>query len=348
MRVLAFSKWMKGNAALAAYRVVWPFGELNKQQDFDNCTVIGEQDVRRLIVQRQLQRVLGYDLYVLQRLLIPSEGAKGFIGTLRDTGAKVVFETDDDISDDYRELGYKPWVEATIGQCDAITVSTKHLGEVMARYKKPVYMLPNYLHTEWFGQVSLAAERVFDSLVIGLVGTRSHWGDWQLVLDALKIVKRKHPEVTIAVGGYRPPYLEDGIEGLKFFAPVPFEAYPALMRQFDILLCPLEADDKFNWSKSGIGALEPMAAARPINGKMGGAVPICSGDLPVYRRVVNNRHNGLLVKDGDWAAAIIQLVEDAPLRQRLAINGLRWVRKHRDIKLAGPRWGAAYRKILEG
>jgi len=348
MRVLAFSKWTKGNAALAAYRVVWPFGELNKRRDFDNCTVVGEQDVQRLIAQGQLQRVLGYDLYVLQRLLIPSEGASGFIGTLRDTGAKVVFETDDDISDDARELGYKPWVEATIAQCDAITVTTKHLAEVMARYEKPTYVLPNYLDTEWFERVSLAADRLFDGLVIGLVGTRSHGGDYALVLDALRQVRKEYPEVTIAVGGYRPPYLEDGIEGLKFFAPVPFEAYPALLRQFDILLCPLEADDKFNWSKSGIGALESMAAARPISGKMGGAVPICSGDLPVYRRVVNNRHNGLLVKDGDWYKAIAQLIEDRPMRERLAANGLRWVKKYRDTKLAGPKWGAAYNKILEG
>jgi glycosyltransferase involved in cell wall biosynthesis len=196
-----------------------------------------------------------------------------------------------------------------------------------------------------FSEVSQSAERVFgNKIVIGTISGRTKWGDLLLVKNALKRIAHDYPEVVIACGGYRPPYFED-IEGLNWFSSVKFEAFPGLLRQFDIRLLPLDADDLFNHSKSACGALEAMAAARSVGKRMGGAVPVVSGDLPVYKRVVSHRHNGLVVKDGKWYEAIAELIENITLRKKLSVQGLRWVKKNRDTGEAGD-WARAYKAIL--
>jgi glycosyltransferase involved in cell wall biosynthesis len=330
---------------MAAYRVYWPLGELNEQRDFENCIVVTERDLKSLIAHRRLDKIQGYDLYMLHRMMVPPEGAASLSRSLHEMGGKVVFETDDLVDDRHRDLGYGEWMKATVAECDAITVSTPALGKEMRGYGKPVFVLPNHLDARQFAKVSPAAERMLGKLVVGTVSGQTHWGDLLLVKDALKKIAQGYPEVTIACAGYRPPYFED-IEGLEWFAPVEFKMLPALYRQFDIVLCPLDAEDLFNHSKSAVGALQAMASARPIGKKMGGAVPVVSGDLPVYKRVVNHRHNGLVVKDGKWYEAIAQLIENTILRQKLAANGLKWVKNNRDISRTGPLWARAYRQIL--
>jgi len=242
--ILAFIK-LEGSEALAAYRVLWPLEALGERKDFGPCHVVTEKGIRHLMATGGAGKLLGYDIYIFQRLLAPLEGS--FFDILKEQGSKLVFEVDDDITDEHRDVGHGEWLQPTIDQMDAVTVSTPHLQRVMERYGKPVYHVPNFLRTGWFSESSLAAERVFDGLVIGLVGGRTHWGDWIVVREALRKCKQNYPDVTIAVAGYRPPYLED-IEDLKFFAPVRLEAYPALLRQFDIVLSPLDACDEFNHS----------------------------------------------------------------------------------------------------
>ena len=347
-RVCAFSNAKPGLMGSAAYRAYWPLGELNKRRDFENCLVVTEDGLSKLLARRQLHRIQGYDLYIIQRMPIPPQGARALVNGLHGLGGKaVVFDVDDDLTNQYRDLGYDGWMEATVAACDAVTVSTPALGKIMERCGKPVFVLPNHLSAEHFAETSLAVERVFDELVIGTVSGQTKWGDLLLVADALKRIAQDYPEITIACAGYRPPYFES-IEGLQCFAPVEFRLLPGLYRQFDIVLCPLDAEDLFNHSKSAIGALQAMAAARPVGKGMGGAIPVVSGNLPVYRRAVNHRHNGLVVKNGEWYEAIAQLIEDRALRERLSVQALRWVKKHRNIDRVGPLWAKAYQTTLRG
>lgn len=343
MKILGMTKVDTKNFALASLRLIWPFNELNKAGH--KCVVMGEREAEAMIRRRSYDLVKGYDLYVIQRMLHPHQG-RTFEG-FRSQGAKVVLELDDDLTDRHRNLGRGQFMQATIDNVDAVTVSTPGLAKLMRDYGKPVYTLPNHLDVDWFCKVSRKAERVFDGLVIGLVGTKSHWGDWIIVSEALKKIKENYPDVIIACGHYRPPYLEDALgSDLEMFAGIDYRGYPGMMRQFDIVLCPLDFDDMFNHSKSAIGALDAMAAERPVNGRAGGAVAVCS-NVRVYRRVVNNGSNGVLVR-GSWYDAVAELIEDKALRDGIAVNGLRWVKKNRDIKRGYRAWVKAYAAIMEG
>lgn len=306
------------------------------------CRVVGEAALKNLIKQGRENEILGYDLYVIQRLMYEAnEYQAGFFDALHSTGAKVVFETDDDLLDNAR-TGYESWVRDTVSYCDAVTVSTEPLAERMRTLGKPVYVHKNHLDTAWFGETSMKARRELDGLVIGLVGTRSHWGDWALVVDAIKRIHEEYPDVQFACAGYYPPYLE-GLDWIKVFAPVPYPQYPMLMRQFDIVLCPLDWSDKFNHSKSDISALDAMAAKRPITSKkFGGAIPLCS-NAPVYRETIMHRRNGILVDD--WYEGLRELLEDRFLRQKIQQRSLQWVRKNRDTAACGKLLAETYGEV---
>lgn len=346
-RVCVLSKATKGLMGTATYRALWPIRALNETPHFSNSVVIDHSAVEYMLKTRQLHQMAGYDLYVIQRMPTPPRGARALVGGLRKLGGKaVVFDVDDDITNEHRDVGYDGWMEAVVAECDAVTVSTLALARQMERYGKPIWVLPNHIDTKWFEAVSLAAEKLLGGLVIGTVAGRTHWGDLLLLKDALQRIRQEYPKIVLAVGGYKPPYFED-IEGLKWFAPCPFERLPAMIRQFDIRLCPLDTEDLFNASKSACSLLEAGAAARQVGKKVGGAAVICS-DSKQFRRVVQNGHNGLVVKDNDWYTPIKRLIEDRALRQKLQVNALNWAKRNRDISRAGAPWATAYKEILRG
>jgi glycosyltransferase involved in cell wall biosynthesis len=230
----------------------------------------------------------------------------------------------------------------TIRAMDLLTVSTPHLSKRMEEYvgyRPPV--LPNHIDVGWFKEMSYSADRQFEGLTVGFLGTSSHYGDWEYPIEALKRLKEEH-EITVTVGGYFPDYLEGIAEKIS---GVPYRYYPMLMRQFDIVLCALDPEDMFNKSKSAVKALEAMASARDINGKVGGAIPVCT-DMPVYRRCVRHGVNGMLVSDDDWYTPIKDLITDERKRKRLAIQGHRWVTKNRDVKKGHVRWSRVYRDLM--
>jgi glycosyltransferase involved in cell wall biosynthesis len=284
------------------------------------------------------EKLGGYDLYILSRLHGPIADEDPFYFC---TG-RIVYEIDDDLTDTHRDFGEEKWIAGTVERVNAITASTPYLAELMGRYDRPVFVCPNHLKTDFYRETSLAAERIDDRLTIGLVGTRTHWGDWIEVLPALKKIRDKYSEVQIVAIGYNPPYLENVIHA--FYGGLPFHQYPHLLRQIDIRICPLDPGDEFNLSKSPISALEAMAAARPVGVKTGGAIPVCS-DHPVFRGTVN-RGNGRLVKDGAWFPVLEELIRDKKGREALAVKGHRWVNKERSLEQGVKHWAHAFRTIV--
>jgi glycosyltransferase involved in cell wall biosynthesis len=89
-----------------------------------------------------------------------------------------------------------------------------------------------------------------------------------------------------------------------------------------------------------------MSSARRLsNGKIGGAVAVCT-DMPVYRRTVNHMHNGMLINNSEWYDALKELIENESLRNQLAYRGHRWARDNRDISRGYRFWKRAYSNLL--
>lgn len=349
MKVLGFTRSAIRGAIqpVSYYRVGLPLAALNSltQHEAESYDQYNLTDMMKLATERGVpvdKYLDGRDIYVFGRLF-GDRGAEGALGTIRSWGAKIVFDTDDDLTGEHRELdGKGSEFIHMVEWADLVTVSTPYLGKKLEPYaKRQPVVLPNHIDFNWFSRVSLNHKRETPGLTVGVIGTRTHYHDWEFLKDVFLELERKY-SVTILTAGYQPDYLK----GRKFYGFVPYERYPTLMAEYDIVCCALDSDDKFNWSKSSIKALESMASARRLsNGKVGGAVAVCT-DMPVYRRTVNHMHNGLLIDNGDWLAALQELIENENLRNQLAYRGHRWVKQNRDISLGYTGWKRAYQNLL--
>lgn len=337
-----------GLSPVCYYRAHLPVLSIdNKCKDINGHSVTSD-DMARALTQNVVGAYKGMDIYVLPRLH-RTEGFLSFVEYVHEWGGKVVFDTDDDLTDDHRRLGTGQDFKFTAAHADLVTVSTPHLAKRMESvigYRPPV--LQNHIQVPWFKECSLKAERQTSGFTVGFVGTSTHYNDWKYPVDALCRLAEKYPDITIGVAGYAPDYLQNLPNG-ALFEPVPYEAYPRLLRQFDVICCSLDPDDEFNKCKSAIKALESMSAARVLsNGKVGGAVPVCT-DMPVYRRAVNNRHNGLLIDNDGWFDALELLIRDKQTYNKLAVQGLKWVTDNRNMATTGWRkWAKVYRNITNG
>jgi len=301
---------------------------------------------REEVMQMTVEQFEGWDIYFSSRFY-SNQGLNEFVNAIHGNGGKIVFDTDDDLSGATRAFERGDEFQDMLARgCDLVTVSTPYLADVVAQYTdKPIKVLPNHLDIAHWKNVSLKARRdpQITGISVGLVGTSSHQNDWIYPVEALNRLALEYEDrVTIVVGGFFPDYLKD-IPNCVAIQPMQYHAYPKMVRQFDIVCCALDPDDKFNLSKSAIKSLESMAAARVLpSGKIGGAVPVCT-NMPVYRRAVNHRHNGLLVENTDWYEALKLLIEDEQLRTKLSIQGHKWVCKNRDLATGCLKWG----KVLQ-
>lgn len=268
---------------------------------------------------------------------------------------KMVMEYDDDYFTGSRDLQYDTYdlLHEFMQEVDAYTVSTPYLRGLVQQFApgKPVYILPNVVNWgEWQGHERIP-EIEEDRIVLGLTGSATHEDDWKVLEDVLPRILKEHGEVVYMAGAYLPDYLkpinDQFPDQFMYHPPVDYMNYPAMIRQSDIVLCPVQPDDLFNHGKSAIKAIEGLAASRPLdNGRMGGAVPITS-DLYYYRRVTGGNKRGLTIEHTPevWYDAITSLIKNKDLRMRMAQKGRAWVLKNRAIENQWHLWWQAYRQI---
>jgi len=362
------------------YRFRIPFEEMRKHVDggvFDWANV---GHVREWAGSKERFKPTNYDIMLLPRhrplpylpgevekipehvrmgaehLGIPIEGKSHLLDLVQilTRGQSVVVEYDDDYFTQSRDLKYEYYdlFYELLRRVDAITVSTDYLARLARKYApgKPVYVLHNYVNFEEWQDREYMGWFPEDYIVLGLTGSPTHGDDWYVLKDVIPKVLDRYGNAALVIGGWVPEYFQelvDNHERVRFEKPVAYMHYPSMIRQFDIVLAPVVPDDKFNFGKSSIKALEGLAAGRPLpNGKMGGAVPITS-KLYYYQRVTGNGKRGLSVDHTPeaWYDAISTLIENDELRMRLAQRGRGWVYQKRSIERNWQQWWGAYQEI---
>lgn len=351
MRVLAllFSNRIGG---CEIYRVTMPFHYM--QEQFPVIATWVAKDV--LADPRSYESLSFYDydgfLFPRAAFNLDDDAIVAFLDALKRDGKKVIIEYDDDLtlrkllSEDECENEERVGMlkETLMRWADAVFVSTTFLAQRVREWADvPVYELPNCVDIDAWGRY--VGERNDPALTIGLTGSITHYHDWEVVAEPLYQIKEKFPYVRVLVAGYVPDYLE-GLGAEKINAFVPYQQYIRLIREVDIVICPIVPGDLFNKSKSAIKAIEGMASVRDVGGYDGGAAVVATDSVP-YRRVVNGK-NGILVPhtSADWYSALEMVVSDGALRARLQREGHKWVKKNRDIRRNAYRWYRAFREVL--
>jgi glycosyltransferase involved in cell wall biosynthesis len=279
-----------------------------------------------------------YNIFVFPRG-VPN--VRTTVHLLRAARKQIVLEVDDDFTNRYRQVvpdnfHKELWAFAR-EDVTAITCSTRYLADLMATETgKPTYVLPNSVpFSEW----AYVPKR--QRLTIALTGSDTHGGDWIVVKDVMPEILARYPEVDFLMAGMLPSYfqtLKDRFPNRFEFVPwVAFRNYSRLVGSAHIILCPVDPDDGFNLSKSGLKAIEGMAA---------GAAVVAT-DMLIYQDVMEHNRHGLLVpfKPEAWFDAISRLIEDREFRARLGSEAKRHARKKHALDVNADRWWQAYCQI---
>ena len=227
----------------------------------------------------------------------------------------------------------------TLEACDGYIGSTSYLCERIGELTGlPTYRFANGVGRELAraADAQLRRPRARGPVRLGYFsGTNTHNEDWAFIEPAVVDLLRQRPHVQLWLGG-----LLDTGEALQPFAdrirrlpPVQWYQLPALLRDVDVNLAPLEPGRTFNEAKSAIKYLEAALVATPTVASPSGPFVEC----------ISSGRNGLLAGDRpSWLAALLLLVDDAGLRSRMGLAA------HEQVltALSPVQQGHRYRDIL--
>jgi glycosyltransferase involved in cell wall biosynthesis len=341
-----------------AYRMMYPARALEMLGA--HVAIISYQDMVKMMEEGR-NPLLVHDLVAFQRMIVKTEeenrGIKAATAALRASGIAVVVDYDDDYTNKYREVceGDLPDLSAF----SAVTVTNRHLANVVRKYGANAVILKNAVVPELMD--ALRYKRVIKGLCVGLTGSKSHENDWPPAERAILELIDEGLPITAFVSGYIPASLKgrrnvvtlrdivSGADRDDFF--VDLDNYGGIHANIDILLCPVDPKDKFNWSKSNLKAIEGMASRRPVENKYGGSCVIATGgDLEIYKDAVIHEKTGLLIENHDsvdeWKGAIRKVAMNVEYRNKLQIAGHQLCMKRFDITKTAQERLATYQALI--
>lgn len=257
---------------------------------------------------------------------------------LQAMGKKCVFEIDDAFdamedwhafSDQYKRQEEINQVLEMMKTCDAVTVSTKWLGERYGKYAKRIEVIPNMMPVnDWFqAERPARAQHMLrlPSFRVLWAGSPSHWGDLKVVGEALSLFARRHSDVKLVFFGREPVGLDVPREQVEVHEFVDFSVYPQKLAEMDadVAIAPI-ADVPFNYAKSNVKILEYWATGYPV---------VASSVGPYLDTIKNWVNGALCVTENDWVESLDALYGNKGLRNDLRRAGLEAVQAFNIDKL---------------
>jgi glycosyltransferase involved in cell wall biosynthesis len=250
-------------------------------------------------------------VFVLHRAMLEPQRDLPYLRELVRRGYLLVAETDD---------GPRRWPEHqandyfTFRCAHAVQTSTEPLAEFLRQYNPNVAVFPNQL-------AALPPPRNYPAEgPVGLFfGAVNREDDWQPILPALNRVLADDGSRLVVHVIHDRKFFDAIATSARTFEPYcPFERYEEILRRCDVALLPLEPTD-FNSKKSDLKFVECSAH---------GVAVLASPT--VYAGSVVEGQTGLLYRSvEEFEDRLRRLIDDAPLRRRLAGNAYRWVRDNR-------------------
>jgi glycosyltransferase involved in cell wall biosynthesis len=281
-----------------------------------------------------------YDVLVLQQ-----PAGVAWLEAIRDLqaqGVKVLFEIDDYVqsvrktrSHELRNAFSKDYVRAlelNMRVCDGVTVTTPYLAHRYRSLNPRVWICPNGIDLNRYDYARPAREGV----TIGWAGGAGHVASMRRWLPAVADVLRARPEARFVTVGH-PFALELRAEfGPERCVAIPFaelETYPASMTLFDVAIAPSGQNALFR-GKSDLRWLEASALGIPL-----------VADPEVYPEIEDGVTGIHAVEAEDAGEALLRLVDDASLRQRIGAAARAHIEAHRRIEVVAERWAAVLREV---
>jgi glycosyltransferase involved in cell wall biosynthesis len=278
---------------------------------------------------------IGVRGYPDARLLEPGEGLE-----ITDSNDKLIAGWRDGVTK-YNEIVFD--VERNLHQmkvrheiirtCHGVTVTSPTLARYMKQVigAKNVYVFPNTIVPEHFEKIRAVRE---DNDVVRILwqGGMSHWIDWYPLRFALKALSEKYRgKIKWVIFGEWFNWIHENIpdDMVEHHPWVKYDAYKLKrgLLNIDINLCPL-VNNVFSACKSAIKWYESVIWEKP-------EVTLASKSAP-YSEIVDGETGLLYSTPDEFAEKLSILIENAPLRQRLAEGAQKWVLANRTPKATIP------------
>lgn len=244
---------------------------------------------------------------------------------LRRASPRIVFDFDDAIYTRPRKP-YGRFVGSRVrnrldwwyAHADLVTTSSEYLAAHARRITDRVRVIPMAVDVETWAPAARASS---DKVRIGWAGRPGNLRYLQTIESELIAVQRARPQVEYAVYSGERPALALPFQHVSFNPGTE----PAFIQSLDIGLLPLP-DNEFARGKSPIKAIQYLACGAPVVGNVWGAsAEIVTPDVGLD-----------IALHGGWQAALIRLVDDVDLRQRLGAAGREHVVRHHNLANTGP------------
>jgi glycosyltransferase involved in cell wall biosynthesis len=331
-----------GKTGVAWYRCALPAMYL----DCDWLGAVGEppnlQFVTGLTETASATGVLfDYDVVVLQQ---PStEAWLTAIREMQERGVTVLFDIDDYVHG-VRKLtdhvsskafgldklhGYDQCMRA----CDGVICSTQWLAERYRHFNPRVWVCRNGLD---LGRYNLTRPRR-PGVAIGWSGASGHLKAATPWLVEVARVMDVRPETRFISVGER-----FANSFVKRFGPArsmtvgfaPLDSYPAAMTMFDIAIAPA-GKTHFFLGKSDLRWLEASALGIPV-----------IADPRVYPEIEHGVTGFHAANPTEFHNVLLELVDDAELRERVGAAAREYVREHRDMRVMAAQWVDVLREAV--
>jgi PEP-CTERM/exosortase A-associated glycosyltransferase len=182
--------------------------------------------------------------------------------------------------------------------------------------------------------------------VVGFIGSFNRYEGLDLLVKAVAQLAALRSDVVLLLvgGGEMEKELRNQIAQLKMedrvvlTGRIPQEKIHAIYSLIDILVYP----------RYSVRLTELVTPLKPLE-SMAMGKPIIASDIGGHRELIRDGYTGVLFKAGDLPALaqiLNQVLDDSELRDRLAAQGLDWVRRNRSWKKTTSVYSQIYSMAL--
>src|SRR3954470_9576690 len=280
-----------------------------------------------------IQDLFAYEVVVVQ--MPRGVGWLKLIRELQDAGVRVLYEIDDYVQGarkdkrhemkDIYDADMVEQFELAMRVTDGIICSTEYLARRYRSFNPRTWICLNGIDVKRYE--SPRPERT--GVTLGWAGGVGHATSLSRWEPAVRAVMRARPETRFVSIGYGFANLlveEFGPERAVALPPTHIEVYPASMTLFDIAIAP-SAENALFRGKSDLRWLEASAAGLPLVAHPQLYPDIEDGVTGVHARTLP-----------EVEAALLRLVDDAELRERIGRQAHEHVKAQRHIEVVAEAW----------
>ena len=228
------------------------------------------------------------DVVFIQKATIPKCKAT-FLNRIKSNNVRIVFDVDDAVYTLPKDNTDKIAETADCTICGNETLMRHY-----QKHCKGCVVIPTVDNTNLY---SVYWKNTFNNKIIGWIGSKTTIDNFDLIIDALNDVTKRHPEVKIAIISNTALDYTDKIKN-SYLIPWSAEAYLKALSTFTIGIMPLK-DNEFTQGKCGFKLIQYLNMKKPVIGS----------DVGVNGEIIEG--NGIVANTTEeWVNAIETLLYD--------------------------------------